>query len=69
MTIKKPRLTKTERDRLEVEATCAEFAAVLKPLVGFVPGVEPVQKVYLKRGGAISLGTVKVLIAGLKRRA
>lgn len=69
MAKKKPKISKDERQRAEVEAACKEISALLKPFVGFAPQVEAVHCGFLKRGGGLSLGTIKAMIERLAKPA
>jgi hypothetical protein len=66
---KKPKLSKEERDRAEEIAACNELAKSLKALVGFDVHVEAVNGYVYKRGGAISLASVKQIVERLAKPA
>jgi len=65
----KKRQSADERDRIAVETACNDLAEQLTPLVGFVPHVEPVNQVFLTRGGGISLQTMRAIVAALALRS
>ena len=69
MAKKKPKLSKDERDRADEVAACNELASLLKPLVGFDVHVEAVNGYVYKRGGALSLATMKLIIERLAKQA
>ena len=65
----KTKLSKDERERAEEESVCTEFSVALGTVAGFEPHVEPVHGYVYKRGGALSLATMKQIVERLTKPA